>query len=110
MARIPSDDEIQSAAERLTREGVKGLLADDGRVRHEKRAQVARATQIAATETRIERTVTTNASSFAARIHQLEQALDEQGCRYETTARVLGAVAAPLWRDMKETTAHDTKR
>lgn len=110
MARIPGDDEIQAAAERLTREGVKDLLDENGRVRSDKRAQVARTVQIAVTEVRREQTATTDAQAFAARIHQLEQALDEQGCRYETTARVVGAIAAPLWRELKETTAHGTKR
>ncbi len=108
--RLPNDAEIQSAAERLTREGVPDLFDANGQVRHDKRAQVAKAIQMAGTETRLDQVAATNAKKFAARVRQLQDALHEEGVIGESSARVLGAVAAPLWRELKEKTAHDTKR
>lgn len=106
MSTIPSDAAIQAAAERLTSEGVPNLLDDNGIVRPEKRAQVAKATQVAATATRQAEVIATNATTFAARIREIEKELDAAGVRYETTAQAVGAIAAPLWRELKENTAH----
>ena len=108
--RMPNDTEILAAALQLTREGVPDLLDADGQVRHDKRAQVAKAIQMAGTETRLDQVAATNAKKFAARVRQLQDALHEEGVIGESSARVLGAVAAPLWRELKEKTAHDTKR
>jgi hypothetical protein len=106
MNRIPDAAEIQAAAQRLTAEGVPDLLDGNGIVRPDKRAQVAKVVQRAATETRQAELVATNATTFAARIREIEKELDAAGVRYETTARVVGAIAAPLWRELKENTAH----
>ena len=108
--RLPSDAEIHSAAERLTREGVRDLFDDNGQVRHDKRAQVAKAVQMVGNETRLEQVAATDAKKFAARVRQLQDALHEQGVTEESSARVLGAVAAPLWRELKEKTAHVTPK
>lgn len=106
MSRIPDAAEIQAAAERLTADGVPNLLDNNGCVRPDKRAQVAKAIQIAATETRQTAVIATNATTFAARIREIEKELDAAGVRYETTAQAVGAIAAPLWRELKESTAH----
>lgn len=106
MARTPTDDEIHAAALQLAESGVPDLFDEQGRVRREKRGQVAKSLHMAATETRQAQQVTTNAATFAARVKEIESALDTEGVRYDTTARVLGAIAAPLWRELKENTAH----
>lgn len=98
MPTMPTAAEIQAAAERLTREGVPDLLGADGGVRHEKRAQVAKAIQMAATETSRQEHITHNATAFAKRVRAIQDALDAEGIRTDTTAAVLGAIAAPLWR------------
>lgn len=100
MTHIPTDAEIFAAATEL------GVLDEHGRVPPGKRAQLAKTIQLAAHETTHRNYGADDAEGFATRIMQFQDALDDVGVRPETAARVIGAIAAPLWREMKEQTAH----
>lgn len=108
--QIPTDAEIQAAAERLTADGARDLLDAHGQVRASKRAQVAKALQVAAKQTRAEQTAQTDAEKFADRIRTFHDALFAQGIPSDTSARVIGAISVPLLREMKESTAHGNNR
>ncbi|UEA57304.1 hypothetical protein LK459_11660 [Gordonia otitidis] len=101
---VPSDAEIRSAAEQL------GVLDENGDVPQSKRAQVAKALQLAARETRREQTFDTDTTRFARQIKRVHDALESEGVPTESADRVLGAVAPMVWREMKEKTAHDRTR
>lgn len=104
MATIPTDAEIHAAAEQL------GVLDENGDVPAHKRAQVAKALTLAAKESRQQVSAATDCEAFAQRIRQVQDALQHEGVSGDSSARVLGAIAAPLWREMKEKTAHDRTR
>lgn len=93
---VPSDAEIHAAAREL------GLLDAQGQVPPGKRAQIARAVQIAANETRVDEVVAGSGESFARRVRRVQDELDSAGVRPEATVTVLGAISAQLWRDTKE--------
>lgn len=101
---LPTDSEIHAAAEQL------GVLDENGEVPVNKRAQVAKALTLAAKETRQQASAATDSAAFAQRIRQVQDALQHEGVSGDSSARVLGAIAAPLWREVKEKTAHDRTR
>ena len=93
--RLPTDSEIHAGAERL------GLL-ENGQVPPAKRAQIARAVQMADAETAATTTQHASDAAFAYRIREMQSAFEKAGVGHDNTAAVLGAIAAPLWREMKE--------
>ena len=111
MARLPTDAEIQRTAERLTADGATDLLDEHGGVLATKRGKVAKALQLAADETARTARVAAASEPFAAQIARYERDLLAQNVTPETAARVIGAIAPQLWRDMKEkeATAHGNK-
>ena len=99
--KVPTDSEIRNAAEQL------GVLDENGEVPANKRAQVAKALQLAAHDTRQEKSSVADVEGFARRIKQVLDALKSECIPTESVDRVLGAIAPSVWREMKEKTAHD---
>lgn len=89
--RIPTDSEIDAAARELG-------VAVDGKCPRSKRAQVAKAIQIADAETRVEQQHTTDMDAAVEVVAAFYQKLRER-TNWEAAARITAALAPTLYRN-----------
>ena len=89
--RIPTDSEIDTAARELG-------VAVDGKCPRSKRAQVAKAIQIADAETRVEQQHTTDMDAAIAEVAAFYRKLND-AIGWEPAARITAALAPTLYRN-----------
>ncbi|MFC0314483.1 hypothetical protein ACFQNE_02065 [Gordonia phosphorivorans] len=96
---VPSEQELRAAAAEL------GIADADGNYPRDKRAQLAAAVQSARTEVRETRAAHVERAQFVAEVALLEKQLLEAGVKEQTTAGVVAAMSAALWRGTRKETA-----
>lgn len=97
--KAPTEAEIQAAAEQL------GLVDEHGRYDRAKRGHLAKAVMIARAERKSAAKANTKRSRFVAEVAALESELITAGVTPQTTAGVVAAMSAALWRGVREETA-----